>query len=60
MRCRSWVERPVAPAPKARVRTDPIVFGRFHHAAAPKAYAAAGLYGPFLSMNAGGIAPVSR
>lgn len=32
-------------------------FGRYHHAAAPRAYAAAGLYAPYLGMNPDGIAP---
>jgi hypothetical protein len=32
-------------------------FGRFHHAAPPRAYAAANLYGPYLSINPDGIAP---
>jgi len=32
-------------------------FGRFHHAAPPKAYAAANAYGPYLTMNPDGISP---
>lgn len=32
-------------------------FARFHHAAAPKAYAAADLYGPYLTVNPDGISP---
>jgi hypothetical protein len=35
-------------------------FARYHHAAPPKAYAAADLYGPYLSANPDGIAPRSR
>ena len=31
-------------------------FGRFHHAAAPRAYSAADLYGPYLAGNPDGIA----
>lgn len=41
-------------------RGDGFAFGRFHHAAAPKAYAAADVYGPYLSMNPDGIAPRSK
>lgn len=32
-------------------------FGRFHHAAPPRAYAAANAYGPYLAMNPDGISP---
>jgi hypothetical protein len=35
-------------------------FARYHHAVPPKAYAAADLYGPYLSANPDGIAPRSR
>ena len=35
-------------------------FARYHHAVPPKAYAAAGLYGPSLSVNPDGIAPAAR
>jgi hypothetical protein len=38
-------------------RGDGFRFGRYHHAAPPKAYAAADLYGPYLSANPDGIAP---
>jgi len=31
-------------------------FARFHHAAPPDAYATAGVYGPYLSVNPDGIA----
>jgi len=34
-------------------------FGRFHHAAPPRAYAAADLYGPYLTVNPDGISPLS-
>jgi hypothetical protein len=34
-------------------------FGRFHHAAPPKAYAAAKLYGPYLTVNPDGISPTA-
>lgn len=37
-------------------RGDAFAFGRVHHAAAPKAYAAADLHGPYLSVNPDGIA----
>ncbi len=32
-------------------------FGRYHHAAPPRAYAAADMYAPYLSMNPDGISP---
>jgi hypothetical protein len=32
-------------------------FGRFHHAAPPRAYAEAGLYAPYLTQNPDGITP---
>ena len=32
-------------------------FGRFHHVVSPKDYEAAGVYGPYLSMNPDGISP---
>lgn len=35
-------------------------FGRYHHAAAPKAYAAADLYGSYLTTNPDGIAPLDK
>jgi hypothetical protein len=38
---------------------DAFDFGRVHHAASPKAYAAADVYGPYLSVNPDGIAPAS-
>jgi hypothetical protein len=34
-------------------------FGRFHHAAPPKAYAAANLYGTYLAVNPDGISPTA-
>lgn len=40
-------------------RGDAFLFGRYHHAASPKAYAAADVHGPFLSVNPDGIAPTS-
>jgi hypothetical protein len=33
-------------------------FARFHHAAPPSAYAAAGIYGPYLTVNPDGINPL--
>lgn len=35
-------------------------FGRYHHVAAPRAYAAADLYGAYLSGNPDGIAPLDK
>lgn len=35
-------------------------FGRYHHAASPKAYAAADLYGSYLTTNPDGIAPLDK
>ena len=38
---------------------EAFLFGRFHHAASPRAYAAADVFGPYLSVNPDGIAPTS-
>ena len=35
-------------------------FARYHHAVAPKAYAAADLYAPYLTANPDGIAAAGR
>jgi hypothetical protein len=34
-------------------------FGRFHHAVPPQAYAAADLYGPYLTVNPDGISSLA-
>jgi hypothetical protein len=36
------------------------LFARFHHAVAPRTYAAAGLTGPYLTVNPDGITPLRR
>jgi hypothetical protein len=41
-------------------RGDGFRFGRYQHAVPPKAYAAADLYGQYLSVNPDGVAPVAR
>jgi hypothetical protein len=40
-------------------RGESFLFGRIHHAVAPRAYAAAEVFGPYLSVNPDGIAPMS-
>jgi hypothetical protein len=41
-------------------RGEAFAFGRFHHAASPKAYAAADVFGPHLATNPDGIRPTSK